>query len=63
MSLQARTNMSLNHADFSGKNSPMYGKGYLLKGKRNGMYGVHRYGKNNPNWGKFKKDKICLQSA
>lgn len=28
-----------NHADISGKNNPMYGKGYLIAGEKNGMYG------------------------
>jgi len=36
------------------------GKG--LSGKNNGMYGVHRYGKESPNWRKSKKiQRICLE--
>lgn len=37
---ETRKKMSKNHADFSGKNHP--------------MYGVHRYGKDNPNYGNHK---------
>ena len=35
----------------SGENHGMYGKGYKLKGQRNGMYGVRRFGKLNPMYG------------
>lgn len=42
----------------SGKNNPMYGKGYLTSGENNGMYNVHRYGKDNPNAKKIK----CLET-
>lgn len=33
---EQKQKMSENHADVSGKNNPMYGKGDLLKGKNNG---------------------------
>lgn len=36
--IESRKKMSKNHADFSGENHP--------------MYGIHRYGKDNPNYGK-----------
>lgn len=40
-------------ADYRGENNPMWGKKHPNhkphKGKENGMYGVHRYGSNNPN--------------
>lgn len=45
---ETRRRMSENHADFSGKNNPMYGK----RGENNPMYGVHRFGKEAPMFGK-----------
>ena len=33
--------MSVNHADVSGKNNPMYQKGYLISGRNNGMFGKY----------------------
>lgn len=38
--------------DLSGENNPMYGKGYLVSGSKNGMYGVHRHGEEHPFYGK-----------
>lgn len=35
----------------SGEKHGMYGKGYKLKGSKNGMYGVQRFGKSNPMFG------------
>ena len=35
-----------------GENHYLYGKGYKISGENNPMYGVHRYGENNPNFGK-----------
>ena len=34
----------------------MYGNGDKLKGEKNGMYGIHRYGELNPMFGKRGKD-------
>ena len=34
-----KNNISINHADVSGSNNPMYGKGYLVSGSKNGRYG------------------------
>lgn len=39
-SKETREKMSKNHADFSGSKHPMYGKGELLKGNKNGRYGI-----------------------
>ncbi len=40
-------------ADYTGKKNPMYGKKHPNhvphKGEKNGMFGVHRYGAENPN--------------
>lgn len=63
--------MSINHADVSGENNPMYGKLHSkdtkLKisktkiergssaGENHPMYGVHRYGEDSPHWRGGKK--------
>ena len=49
---ETREKMKENHADVSGDKNPMYRKGYKVSGSKNGMYGVHRYGKDSPNYGK-----------
>lgn len=38
MTEEHKRHLKENRPDFSGKNNPMYNKGYLLEGKRNGMY-------------------------
>lgn len=48
---ETKAKMKEKHYDASGENNPMYGKGYLLSGEKNGMYGVHRYGESSPNYG------------
>ena len=49
MSARNRTDANPSyHRDVSGKNNPMYGKGYLIQGENNGMHG--RTGEQNPAW-------------
>jgi hypothetical protein len=53
VSLKTKLKMRLNHANVSGKNNP--------------MFGVHRYGKDAPNYGKYHtkeaKKKMSLNHA
>ena len=44
--------MKKNHADVSGSKNPMYNNGHRIAGSKNGMYGVHRHGKDSPNYGR-----------
>lgn len=55
LSEETRRKISLNHADVSGKNNPMYGVHRF--GKNNPMYGVHRFGKDAPMYGKHHSDE------
>ena len=60
---ETRKKMSENHADVSGSKNPMYKKGYLVSGSKNMWYGVHRYGKDSPNYGhKWTKEQKERQS-
>lgn len=54
---ETKRKMSENHADFSGEKHPMYGKGYKLKGEKNGMFGVHRKGPEAPMYGKHHSEE------
>ena len=65
-----RRNLSLNHADVSGKNNPNYGKHWTAEqieemrikrkgktaGEKNPMYG--RRGKDNPNYGQKRSEEV-----
>jgi hypothetical protein len=49
--VSARNRTDLNpskHRDITGENNPMFGKGHLTSGERNGMY--NRRGADSPNW-------------
>lgn len=48
---ETKKKMRERHYDSSGENNSMYGKGYLIAGEKNRMYGVHRYGTAAPNYG------------
>jgi len=50
MSVEAKKNMSLNHADVTGENNPMYGKTHSQKTKK--LMSTQKLGENNPNYGK-----------
>lgn len=59
---ETRQKMRENHADVSGSKNPMYKNGHRISGSKNGMFGVHRYGKDSPNygnkWSQEQKDKL-----
>jgi group I intron endonuclease len=44
-----RQKMRENHADVSGENNPMYGKGHLIEGHKNGRFGKKLVNKNGKN--------------